>query len=196
MDATADNNINNNNVNVNSNNTNAAVMATNSALQCLYYVPGVVTGTTFIGGRYVPITAATHGSEDHDNVSSTSTSSSSSDQNGGGAIDDDDNNDDDDDDESLPEAAPSPKRIKTTGVRKAKKGMSGATAAVATTSEPSKSAARKESKHSFHYKAKPSRSSKAAMEQGETELPKGVTVRPSGKWVRCKKQASCTRDFV
>jgi hypothetical protein len=37
----------------------------------------------------------------------------------------------------------------------------------------------------FHYKPKPNKSLKAAVyNEGELSLPKGVTVRPSGKWVR------------
>jgi hypothetical protein len=37
----------------------------------------------------------------------------------------------------------------------------------------------------FHYKPKPNKSLKAAVyNEGELTLPKGVTVRPSGKWVR------------
>jgi len=37
----------------------------------------------------------------------------------------------------------------------------------------------------FHYKPKPMKSQQAALKnEGEMTLPKGVTVRPSGKWVR------------
>lgn len=41
---------------------------------------------------------------------------------------------------------------------------------------------------SFHYKPKSMKSQQAAFDkEGETNLPKGVTVRPSGKWVRWSK---------
>lgn len=54
----------------------------------------------------------------------------------------------------------------------------------------------------FHYKPKPTKSKEAYMEQeGDSELPKGVTIRPSGKWVRIFRfcnvlQFTCTKFFL
>ena len=137
--------------------------ATMDALKGLYYIPGAATGTSIAGSQYRPVTSITHGGRDDDTLSSTSTSSS--------------------DIESLPLSPPHSKKTKATGARRVTKGPPGAVAHANTTDNLVR-LQKKEPKLNFHYKAKPSRSSKAAMEkEGESELPKGVTVRPSGKWV-------------
>ena len=144
------------------------------ALKSLYYVPAATTATITAGSQYRPVTSMPCRGRDDDTLSSTSTSSS--------------------DGESLP-LTPPPKKSKTTGTRRVKKGPPDA-AAVLTTTGTIAHVQKKEPKVNFHYKAKPSRSSKAVMEQeGETELPKGVTVRPSGKWVGWVGLSSCLLAF-
>jgi len=101
------------------------------------------------------------GAEHDDGSISSSTSSSSSEE------------------ESLEEPLPlQPPKKKGRG---GKRIAGAAVAAVAGTGVPKNQAP----KVNFHYKPKPTKSHKAVLEQeGEAELPKGVTVRPSGKWVR------------
>lgn len=83
--------------------------------------------------------------------------------------------------EEEPTALPVAKRRV---VRKSKAGVAPSPVARAAAKKPEAASAEKNKEISFHYKPKPMKSQQAALDnEGECNLPKGVTVRPSGKWV-------------